>query len=505
MVTKDPDPAALAFLGTRLQTLRQQRFVGRGEDLALFREALESDDPSFAVLYVHGPGGVGKTTLLDAFARQALEKGCAVVRVDGRAVEPSPDGFARALDLHPDVRGGSRLVVMIDTYEHLSSLDDWLRDTFLPGLPGDTLVIIAGRDPPSAAWRLDLGWGALFRVLPLRNLQADDAMRYLALRGISEEAREAILTYTHGHSLALSLVADVASQGRGQVPGSWADDPDVLRVLLERFVAGVPSPLHRQALHVCAHVRVTTEALLTDALQVDDPQPVFNWLRDLSFIEQGRDGLFPHDLARDVLEADLRWWNTAEFRDLHLRTRRHIVRRLQEAPGREKQLASFDLLYLHRNNPIMKPFHHWNTFGSAYAETAGPTDTGAIVELVRQHEGAVSAAIAEQWLARQPEAFTVFRSGARAMLGFGAILRFETRLAGDVAFDPAVAAAGRFAEQRGPMRPGDVLLYHRFSIGRDTYQSESISLNMLVMISIVAWLSTPRLAWTFQAFADPGY
>jgi hypothetical protein len=159
MVTKDPDPAALAFLGTRLQTLRQQRFVGRGEDLALFREALESDDPSFAVLYVHGPGGVGKTTLLDAFARQALEKGCAVVRVDGRAVEPSPDGFARALDLHPGIRGGSRLVVMIDTYEHLSSLDGWLRDTFLPGLPGDTLVVIAGRNPPSAAWRLDLGWG----------------------------------------------------------------------------------------------------------------------------------------------------------------------------------------------------------------------------------------------------------------------------------------------------------------------------------------------------------
>ena len=38
---------------------------------------------------------------------------------------------------------------------------------------------------------------------------------------------------------------------------------------------------------------------------------LFEWLRGLSFVESGADGLFPHDLARDVLDADLRWRDRA--------------------------------------------------------------------------------------------------------------------------------------------------------------------------------------------------
>ena len=34
---------------------------------------------------------------------------------------------------------------------------------------------------------------------------------------------------------------------------------------------------------------------------------LFTWLRDLPFIEHGPRGVFPHDLAREVLDADLRW------------------------------------------------------------------------------------------------------------------------------------------------------------------------------------------------------
>jgi hypothetical protein len=36
------------------------------------------------------------------------------------------------------------------------------------------------------------------------------------------------------------------------------NEPDAVRVLLERFVQQVPTSQHRQALEICAHVRVTT-------------------------------------------------------------------------------------------------------------------------------------------------------------------------------------------------------------------------------------------------------
>jgi predicted ATPase len=49
------------------------------------------------VLYVHGPGGVGKTALLAAFAEAAEAVGVPVWRVDLRDVEPSPPSFLAAV------------------------------------------------------------------------------------------------------------------------------------------------------------------------------------------------------------------------------------------------------------------------------------------------------------------------------------------------------------------------------------------------------------------------
>ena len=38
--------------------------------------------------------------------------------------------------------------------------EGWLRERFLPRLPDDVLVVLAGRTPPDVEWRVDPGWGA---------------------------------------------------------------------------------------------------------------------------------------------------------------------------------------------------------------------------------------------------------------------------------------------------------------------------------------------------------
>jgi hypothetical protein len=50
-----------ATLARRLQQKRQQLFVGRTEECAQFRRLLDSLHAR--VLFVHGQGGVGKTSL----------------------------------------------------------------------------------------------------------------------------------------------------------------------------------------------------------------------------------------------------------------------------------------------------------------------------------------------------------------------------------------------------------------------------------------------------------
>src|SRR5262249_42118037 len=362
-------PARQGRLAERLVAAQQRRFVGRAVELELFRSALQANEARFAVLHVYGPGGVGKTTLLAEFARAAEGAGAATVRLDGRAIEPTPEGFLVALrqamglrDKEPPAaalgQAEARAVLLIDTFETLSPLDPWLRETFLPQLPEDTLTVIAGRTAPSVAWQTDPGWSELARIVSLRNLPPDDSRAYLRARGIPEPTYQSVLEFTHGHPLALALVADLLSRG-DQQGFSPASAPDVLRTLLGLFIQQVPSGSHRRALEICARTRVTTEALLADVIGAAEARELFEWLRGLSFVEQGPAGLFPHDLARDVLDSDLRWRDPDGFRELHRRVLRHLVQRLQTRTGRDQQRAYFDLVYLSRNSPLMRPYYDW--------------------------------------------------------------------------------------------------------------------------------------------------
>jgi hypothetical protein len=66
-------------LGQRLEYERARRFVGRDAELELFAARLAatraraSDADLFSVLWVHGPGGIGKSSLLEVTPGQLAE------------------------------------------------------------------------------------------------------------------------------------------------------------------------------------------------------------------------------------------------------------------------------------------------------------------------------------------------------------------------------------------------------------------------------------------------
>ena len=84
----EPPPALT--VADRLKSARRRRFVGRAAELELFLGALAASEPPFSVLWIHGPGGVGKTALLGALAEADADAGVGVVTLDLRAIEPSP-------------------------------------------------------------------------------------------------------------------------------------------------------------------------------------------------------------------------------------------------------------------------------------------------------------------------------------------------------------------------------------------------------------------------------
>jgi hypothetical protein len=376
-----------------------------------------------------------------------------------------------------------------------------MRDVFLPQLPANVLTVSAGRQPPSIAWRTDPGWQSMMRILPLRNLSPAESRSYLQRRRVPDEQHEAVLNFTHGHALALSLVADVLDQQPGTTFRPEIA-PDVIKTLLGQLLHQVPSPAHRAALEACALVRLTTESLLEELLDTTDTHELFEWLRGLSFIDADRRGIYPHDLAREALAADVRWRNPIWYGKLHDRARQYYMRRVQQGSSQEQRRVLSDYIYLHRDNPAVRSYFEWQETGTVFTDSYRSEDKDVILEMVKRHEGEASAAIAAHWLERSPEAFIVVRRATGDLEGFVTCLRLEKLTPVDRAQDPATERAWAYLEKKAALRPGETTGYFRYWMAHDTYQDVSTIQSRLFLIILQSYLTTPGLAFSFLTVAN---
>lgn len=509
-------------LADRLSLARHRRFAGREAERALFQSILTATELPFCILYIFGPGGVGKTSILGEFAYICDEQKIPAVQLDARNMEPAPESFLTALQtalgltppasvLQQMAAWSERRVILIDTYEMLAPLDTWLREVFLPQLPEDVLIVLAGQYPPSSAWAADAGWQSLIHTLPLRNFNPEESRAYLSKREIPPEHHQAVLDFTYGHPLALSLVADVFAQRRDTLRVFKPEAaPDVIKVLLEQLVQKVPGPAHRAALEACALAHLTTEALLAAMLGMPDVHELFEWLRGLSCIESGPTGLFPHDLARETLAADLRWRNPDWYAQLHHRARSYYASRLQQAAPQEQQAILVEYLYLHRDNPVVRPFFmqlqaQWSEQASLIMDIARPPDWPVLLEMIRHFEGPESAALAEHWFSRQPQNVMVLRDARQQPAGLLMLLALSRAEAEDIALDPAAQATWQYLQRRAPLRSGESATLFRFWLARESYQAVSNVQSHIFIAMVQHYLTTPGLAFTFLPCREPDF
>jgi hypothetical protein len=245
-----------------------------------------------------------------------------------------------------------------------------------------------------------------------------------------------------------------------------------------------------------------SEPLLAAMLNLPEPHELFDWLRELSFIESGPLGLFPHDLAREALVADLRWRHPDWRRELHRRARTFYVDRLGAPERSEQQRLLFDLVFLHRENPAVRPFFAWAEGGSILPDSMRPVDRTALLAMAAQHEGESSAQLAAYWCERQPKGFLIFRDAGQRPIGFMMLLALERTAAGDRQEDPAVRATWAYLESHAPLRPGERATLFRFWMAAEQYQAVSPVQSLAFIQAVNHYLTTPGLAYTFFPCAE---
>lgn len=451
-----------AAVPSALSDARQRLFVGR--DAELDRLAAWFADPSsddVRLFWIHGPSGIGKTSLVHRLETLALERHVPAITISCAHLRPSPEALMSAIatccgaatnEVPSALAASPAGVLVLDAYEAVRGIDDWLRERFVQRLPSGWRLVLSGRNPPGLRWRVDPTWTCAAEIL-LRDLSPDEARALLERRGVAPSEHDRLLDFAGGHPLTLVLATDSLLR-RGGFSGLTSSATDgLMTALIDAFVRESPSRHHRDALDCLAVVDALDEPLLAAMMDDDErARECFEWLSTLGMVERHPAGLVLHDLAKTTLTASLAWRNAARLGGLVERayTKRFAELEVIASLERRRRIVAsiWRLFDLH---PVIAPL-------LSLPKLFGPPSSAeleAIEDHVARVEGPASVAALRFWLARDPACARVIRSDDSEMLGYSVFVKVEpgdreARVADPLltALDAALDPIGKYSVTR---------------------------------------------------------
>jgi hypothetical protein len=443
--------------------------VGRTKELAVLGRILEEGGP--LVTFIHGMAGIGKSTLLAAFAARARERGVTVIRVDCASIEPTSRGFLAELrrttgdgeetdPLRRLATLADRVVLALDTHEAFRVSDTWLRQELIGALPKNTRLLVAGRDAPSVAWFDPLSPAGSLSVMELGPLDDDDARELLRSAGLPEDVARRVNRVARGHPLALRVAAADAMP-----------DAAIEELAAERVVEELAGPyldrldvVTRRALDAASVVRRSTLSLLAAMVPDAAPQDAYERLLDLPFVRQMGDGLALHETMQQAIATRLRAADPARHRAYRQAAWRCLRDELRQAGAAELWRYTADMLYL-IENPVVREAFFPSGAQLCSVEHSRTTDGPAILETIAQHEGPRAAAILRGWWDRAPEAFRTIRDRDGEIAGFSILFEVAAILRQRWPQDPIIDAWLDHL-RREPVPRGQQVLFSRRLLDR---------------------------------------
>ena len=457
-------------IAERGRRVAAEHLIGRHRELGELGHLVHDETPY--VVFIHGVAGIGKSSLLAAFAVAAREGGAMVLQLDCRALEPTDRGVLSALGAALGQRSprlesvstrlgrfSGRVIIVLDHYEVLRLVDTWLRQTFVPQLPDNVRIVVAGREPPVAAWLIAPDLAGSVASMPLAPLEPKDAVDLFTSLGVGRARAERLDRIVHGHPLAIRLAASAA-----------ADRPDlgiedvaahaVLDQLTRLFLADVPDPITRETLEAMSVMRRTTTSLLAAVLPDVPPQDAFDRLRTLPFVETRQDGLGLHDAVQGSLAGFLKSTDPTRYRRYRRAAWRQLREEVGEAPAGELWRYTADMLYLIENPVIREAFFPSGAQPLA-VEPARAEDVRSIELIARRHDGDEGARALMDWQRYAPTSFSAIRDRDGITVAFFCLLDRD-QVMSSVVDDPVVAGWRSHLRSNPPPAGQEILGFRRW-------------------------------------------
>lgn len=336
-----------------------QQVLQRGGGIqAMFDAVGNLEDPAGFAQMVAGLGqAVTNETQRKISNRFALERYL-------RGVERSltgalSDAIGTAVEVAP-----SPPALIMDTYEDLEALDDWVCRTLVPALPEGVKIVVLGRN---ALTKVNFDWGEFgkaLHVMELPELPEADAKAYLVHHGLRDDAAlDQVYRFTGGYPLLLVLVVHLQQEA-----GGWdqigtlehkADRDRVATQLLERILREERVKEVQVFLEKGVVARWFTPEVVSVILEVnhDDARTIYDKLARHSFVERHPYGLKFHDKIRELLLARLKF-NNAEYERIVKRLTNYYAEKAGiEADDQSSQpyKVSLDKDTLHELTALLTP------------------------------------------------------------------------------------------------------------------------------------------------------
>ena len=454
-----------ASVADRLAAAQVAALVGRVEERARLAALVSPGGP--AVVFVHGTGGIGKTTLVRGTLEALPLKW---VCLDGRRMEPTVPGALTALAAAlgvpalPSAAGAAEhlgeagvQVLVVDSFERVNLLDGWLRNELISHLPATVTTLLVGRRGPNIAWRSAPGWRSLLGELVVGPMEPGDVEQLLAAYGIEGEDAARIGAFGRGHPLAVVVACEAAARRPPRRLGSAAP----AEVVEELFAAMLDDlePRERAVVEAASVLRRVTLPLLAAVLDEPEVEQAWQTLRELPFMATTSAGVELSGVAATVLLEALELRDPARVRAIRVRAARDILGSLTDGPDWER---TADLLHLVQN-PMIRNAYAPPGMLQHPAEQARSEDHDEIVAIARRFAGEESARLAERWWQARRDAFAVVRSAEGGVAAFSVTATIDDR-AGSPDGDPLVDAVA--VHLRGnPMPPDASAVLFRWALG----------------------------------------
>jgi len=416
----------------------ETNFVGRRRELTHFEEFLNGDDLGHRVLLVNGPGGIGKTCLLDAFAERACGVGWAV---HAWTAEQIAEFDVDVEELGEVAAQPGRHLLLVDGCDDRAAIWRQLRVRVGSRLSASNRLVVASRLAPQLTWHT-AGWDRAADSLALGGLSDLDADELVLRRGLTVEPdRRRVVDWAEGHPLALALAADlVRAEKPGAVP--FERDSDVAAVVIDHVVGSRAGATADRVLATAAMASDPDGPALAAALPDVDPEWAESWLRGQSFVRPYGSRLRVHDSVRGLIASAYE----AADPDAALLIRRaladHYLRRGLDGEPR----ALIDLSGL-VHDPALRHGLGQEEGRQTQASAARPEEFDELMELSAYSPHAREGV--RRWFEEAPEHIVVARGPRGELVGW--VLAATLRRHPDwVAEDPVLGPWIEHARERHP-------------------------------------------------------